>query len=132
MLRLLKLPDLIKGDITNGLLTEGHGRALVKLVDSPLKLQEIRNLIIKNGLSVRQTEKIIKKAAFSKSPIKNTNKNTSEEISPSFKSSLITQLTNRLNSKVSITENGSRGKIEIEYYSLDDLDRVTELLLAEQ
>lgn len=131
MLRLLKLPDLIKGDITNGLLTEGHGRALVKLVDSPLKLQEIRNLIIKNGLSVRQTEKIIKKATFSKSPIKNSNKNTSEEIPPSFKSSLITQLTNRLNSKVSITENGSRGKIEIEYYSLDDLDRVTELLLAE-
>lgn len=131
MLRLLKLPDLIKGDITNGLLTEGHGRALVKLVDSPLKLQELRNLIIKNGLSVRQTEKIIKKATFSKSPIKNSNKNTSEEIPPSFKSSLITQLTNRLNSKVSITENGSRGKIEIEYYSLDDLDRVTELLLAE-
>ena len=132
MLRLLKLPDLIKGDITNGLLTEGHGRALVKLVDSPLKLQEIRNLIIKNGLSVRQTEKIIKKASFSKSPIKNSNKKTSEEIPHSFKSSLITQLTNRLNSKVSITENGSRGKIEIEYYSLDDLDRVTELLLAEQ
>jgi ParB family chromosome partitioning protein len=132
MLRLLKLPDLIKGDISNGLLTEGHGRALVKLVDSPLKLQEIRNLIIKNGLSVRQTEKIIKKASFSKSPIKNSSKKTSEEISPSFKSSLITQLTNRLNSKVSITENGSRGKIEIEYYSLDDLDRVTELLLAEQ
>lgn len=132
MLRLLKLPDLIKGDITNGLLTEGHGRALVKLVDSPLKLQEIRNLIIKNGLSVRQTEKIIKKVAFSKSPTKISNKNTSEEIPSSFKSSLITQLTNRLNSKVSITENGSRGKIEIEYYSLDDLDRVTELLLAEQ
>jgi ParB family transcriptional regulator, chromosome partitioning protein len=132
MLRLLKLPELIKGDITNGLLTEGHGRALVKLVDSPLKLQEIRNLIIKNGLSVRQTEKIIKKTEFSKSPTKTTNQNTPEEIPPSYKSSLITQLTNRLNSKVSIIENGSRGKIEIEYYSLDDLDRVTELLLAEK
>jgi ParB family chromosome partitioning protein len=44
----------------------------------------------------------------------------------------VTQLTNRLNSKVVITENGSRGKIEIEYYSLDDLDRVTELLLSER
>lgn len=132
VLRLLKLPDLIKGDITNGLLSEGHGRALIKLIDSPVKLQEIRNLIIKNGLSVRQTEKIIKKATFSKSPIKTTDRKISDEIHPSYKSSLITQLTNRLNSKVSITENGSRGKIEIEYYSLDDLDRVTELLLAEQ
>jgi ParB family chromosome partitioning protein len=131
MLRLLKLPDLVKDDITNGLLTEGHGRALVKLVDNPLKLQEIRNLVIKNGLSVRQTEKIIKKTSFSKPTNKNSNKPASEEIPSSYKNSLVTQLTNRLNSKVVITENGSRGKIEIEYYSLDDLDRVTELLLAE-
>jgi ParB family chromosome partitioning protein len=127
----LKLPDLVKDDITNGLLTEGHGRALVKLVDNPLKLQEIRNLVIKNGLSVRQTEKIIKKTSFSKPTNKNSNKPASEEIPSSYKNSLVTQLTNRLNSKVVITENGSRGKIEIEYYSLDDLDRVTELLLAE-
>jgi ParB family chromosome partitioning protein len=131
MLRLLKLPDLVKDDITNGLLTEGHGRALVKLVDNPLKLQEIRNLVIKNGLSVRQTEKIIKKTSFSKPTNKNSNKPASEEIPSSYKNSLVTQITNRLNSKVVITENGSRGKIEIEYYSLDDLDRVTELLLAE-
>jgi len=132
MLRLLKLPDMVKGDITNGLLTEGHGRALIKLVDDPLKLQDIRNVIIKNGLSVRQTEKIIKKASFTKPSIKSISKPVSEEIPSSYKNSLVTQLTNRLNSKVVITENGSRGKIEIEYYSLDDLDRVTELLLSER
>ena len=133
VLRLLKLPDLIKGDITNGLLSEGHGRALVKLVDDPLKLQEIRNLIIKNSLSVRQTEKIIKKATFTnKSPAKRTIKPDSEEIPPSYKNSRLIQLTNRLNSKISISQNGSRGKIEIEYYSHDDFDRVTELLLGEQ
>ena len=130
MLRLLKLPDLIKGDITNGLLTEGHGRALVKLVDDPLKLQEIRNLIIKNSLSVRQTEKIIKKASFTKPSTKRTNKPDSEEIPSSYKNSRVIQLTNRLNSKISIIQNGSRGKIEIEYYSHDDFDRVTELLLG--
>lgn len=130
MLRLLKLPDLIKGDITNGLLTEGHGRALVKLVDDPLKLTEIRNLIIKNSLSVRQTEKIIKKASFTKPSTKRTNKPDSEEIPSSYKNSRIIQLTNRLNSKISIIQNGSRGKIEIEYYSHDDFDRVTELLLG--
>ena len=131
MLRLLKLPDLIKGDITNGLLTEGHGRALVKLVDDPLKLQEIRNLIIKNSLSVRQTEKMIKKASFTKSTTKRTIKPNSEEIPSSYKNSRVIQLTNRLNSKISIIQNGSRGKIEIEYYSHDDFDRVTELLLGE-
>jgi ParB family transcriptional regulator, chromosome partitioning protein len=131
MLRLLKLPDLIRGDILNGLLTEGHGRALVRLVDDPLKLQEIRNLIIKNGLSVRQTEKIIKRASITESPTKRSIKPTSEEINASYKNSLITQLTNRLNSKITIAQNGSRGKIEIEYYSLDDLDRVTEILLGD-
>lgn len=131
MLRLLKLPEFIRDDISNGLLSEGHGRALVKLVEDPLKLQETRNLIIKNGLSVRQAERLVKKAGFVKSSIKNTRKSTTEEIPLSYKKSLVTQLTNRLNSKVTITENGSRGKIEIEYYSLDDLDRVTELLLAD-
>ena len=130
MLRLLKLPELIRDDISNGLLTEGHGRALVKLVDDPLKLQEIRNLILKNGLSVRQTEKIIKRTSTSDSPTKRVNKPVSEEIPASYRNSLVTQLTNRLNSKIAITQNGSRGKIEIEYYSLDDLDRVTELLLG--
>jgi ParB family chromosome partitioning protein len=131
MLRLLKLPEIIRGDITNGLISEGHGRALVKLIEDPLKLQEIRNLIIKNALSVRQTEKIVKKASSTKSPAKRAAKPQSEELPLSYKKSLVTQLTNRLNSKVYITENGSRGKIEIEYYSLDDLDRVTELLLNE-
>ncbi|MGB3210764.1 MAG: ParB/RepB/Spo0J family partition protein [Desulforhopalus sp.] len=131
MLRLLKLPELIRDDIVNGLLTEGHGRALIKLIDDPLKLQEIRNVVIKNGLSVRQTEKIIKKLSFTKSSTKRTLKPSTEEIPSSYRNSLVTQLTNRLNSKVVISQNGSRGKIEIEYYSLDDLDRVTELLLGE-
>ena len=132
MLRLLKLPELIKNDITNGLLTEGHGRALVRLIDNPIKLQEIRNLIIKNNLSVRQAEKIIKKATSEKSPTKRNIIQNSEEIPTSYTKSRIIELTNRLNSKISISQNGSRGKIEIEYYSHDDFDRLTELLLGEE
>ena len=130
LLRLLKLPEVVRRDITDGLLTEGHGRALVKLVDVPLKIQEIRNVIIKNGLSVRQTEKIVKKATLTQSRPKRTISPPVEELPLSYKNSLVTQLTNRLNSKVAISHNGNRGKIEIEYYSLDDLDRVTELLLG--
>lgn len=130
MLRLLKLPESIRTDIATGLLSEGHGRALVKLADDPIKLQEVRNLIVKNSLSVRQVEKIIKKATLTKPSAKNLIKPEAEEIPLSYRNSLVTQLTNRLNSKVFISQNGSRGKIEIEYYSLDDLDRVTELLLG--
>lgn len=132
MLRLLKLPEVIQRDITDGLLTEGHGRALIKLADEPLKIQEIRNVIIKNGLSVRQTEKIIKKATLIQLRPKRTIHVPVEEIPHSYKTSLVTQLTNRLNSKVAITQTGNRGKIEIEYYSLDDLYRVAELLMGEE
>lgn len=132
ILRLLKLPEFIHRDITDGLLSEGHGRALVKLAEEPAKIQEIRNIIIKNGLSVRQTEKMIKKASQPLSRSKRTLSPPEEEIPLSYKNSLVTQLTNRLNSKVTISQNGSRGKIEIEYYSLDDFDRVAELLLGQQ
>lgn len=131
LLRLLKLPKEIQSDIINGVLTEGHGRSLVRLVDYPMKLQEVREAIIKGNLSVRQVEKMIKKAISSKPLTKSTKKQEAPVIPASYKNSLITQLTNRLNSKVSISESGSRGKIEIDYYSLDDLDRVTSLLLNE-
>jgi ParB family chromosome partitioning protein len=131
LLRLLKLPATVREDIVKGLLSEGHGRALVRLVDDPLQLQETRNLIIKNGLSVRQTEKIIKKMSLIKPSTKPARKQNTEEIPSSYKNALVTQLTNRLNSKVVISQSGSRGRIEIEYYSLDDLDRVVGMLLAE-
>jgi len=117
--------------VTNGLLSEGHGRALIKLIDDPVKLQEIRDAIIKNGFSVRQAEKTIKKAVAAKPLIKRTKELSSDEIPSSYTKAITTQLTNRLNSKVVINQNGSRGKIEIEYYSLDDLDRVSSMILDE-
>ena len=130
MLRLLKLPDSVRKDISAGLLSEGHGRALVRLVDNPLKIQEIRDLVIRNGLSVRKTEKIIKKEANDKAPVDKRKIDNSDEISRSYRNSLTTQMTNYLNTKVSISHSGTRGKIEIEYYSPDDLERVVALLLA--
>ena len=132
MLRLLKLPHHIQLDVTNGLLSEGHGRALVKLIEDPLNLQEVRDSIVKGGLSVRQTEKLIKKTVSAKKTLRNQVKNDKDEgIPKSYTKAITTQLTNKLNSKISISQNGNRGKIEIEYYSLDDLDRVTALILNE-
>lgn len=132
LLRLLKLPQQFQDDVIQGVLSEGHARALIKLIDNPVKMSEVREMIIKNGLSVRQTEKLIKKAAsVPPTQTKNNKQKTTEEIPTSYRKALITQLTNRLNSKVSISQNGSRGKIEIDYYSLDDLDRVTAMLLSE-
>lgn len=132
LLRLLKLPDYIKEDIIKGLLSEGHGRALLKLVDRPMEMQETRNTIIKKGLSVRQTEKTIKNITSVNRSRDNTQfAQTKEEIPEPYRKSLINKLTNRLNSKVIINQNGSRGKIEIEYYSIDDLERLVGLLAEE-
>lgn len=132
LLRLLKLPQQFQDDVIQGVLSEGHARALIKLIDDPLKMSEIREIIIKNNLSVRQTEKLIKKAAsVTPTQSKTSKQSETEEIPTSYKKAITTQLTNRLNSKVSISQNGSRGKIEIDYYSLDDLDRVTAMLLGE-
>lgn len=131
MLRLLKLPNSIQNDVSHGLLSEGHGRALVKLVDDPVKMHQIRDMIVKNGLSVRQTEKTIKKTVSVKTTIKRSDEHIDDQIPSSYLKALTTQLTNKLNSKIAINQNGSRGKIEIEYYSLDDLDRVTSMLLED-
>jgi len=133
MLRLLKLPEHIQEDIVNGILTEGHGRALIKLVDDPRQMQEVRNSIVKKSLSVRQTEKMIRKLTVAQSHSAKSQQNgAKDELPESYKKALITQLTNRLNSKVNINQNGNRGKIEVEYYSLDDLERLIGLLVTEK
>jgi ParB family transcriptional regulator, chromosome partitioning protein len=133
LLRLLKLPDSVQEDISLGVLSEGHGRALVRLAEEPNKMQEVKDLIIKKGLSVREAEKIIKKvAATNKTPTRSNVLAGESEIPQSYVNALVTQLTNALSSKVTLQQNGMRGKIEIEYYSQDDLVRVFNILLGEK
>ncbi len=131
LLRLLNLPDYIKKDLIHGTLSEGHARPLLRLIDNPSALQEIRTLIINKKLSVRQTEMLVKKTLSEKNPgnVKKTNYKENNELSKTYCKSLSTQLSNKIHSNVTIHQNGTRGKIEIEYYSHDDLDRVISILL---
>lgn len=130
ILRLLNLPDFIRQDLIQSVLTEGHARPLLRLGDNHAAVKEIRDEVVARKLSVRQTEQLVKKHL--KTPRRqSTAKNNSEEIPASYCASLANQLTNKLSSKVSIQQNGSRGKIEIEYYSVDDLERVIGLVLNE-
>lgn len=130
-LRLLKLPENILEDIKSGLLSEGHGRTLIKLCDDTEQLNLVREKVLKESLSVRQTESLVKQLTENK---KKTQKSTQEKskkegISRQLVTTITTELTNKFNSKIAINQNGSRGKIEIEYYSEDDLNRVYSLLL---
>lgn len=132
MLRLLNLPDFVQRDVIEGVLSEGHARALLRLSEDITMMKEIRDLIIKKSLSVRQTEKIVRKAtsstslSTSPSPRKDSN-----ELPSTYCKALVNQLTNKLSAKVYINQNGTRGKLEIEYYSVDDLERLISSIMNE-
>ncbi len=131
-LRLLNLPGFIKDDLIDGTLTEGHSRALLRLGEDISTIKDVRDQIVKKKLSVRQTEGLIRKLTIT-SNIGNKKETTNSPIIPkTYCSALTNQLTNRLHSKVSISQNGKRGKIEIEYYSLDDLERVIGIVMNEK
>ncbi len=131
ILRLLNLPSFIKQDLIEGTLSEGHARSLLRLADNISAIKEIRDQVVTKKLSVRQTEMLVRK--YLHKPATQTLKKSEDrqEIPYSYCSTLTNQLTNKLHSKVTILQNGSRGKIEIEYYSLDDLERVIGLVVKE-
>lgn len=127
MLRLLNLPDYAKEDLQSGKISMGHARVLLGLSDSEM-VQTLRNRIISQGLSVRQTEKLAKEMKGIKRPKKKQNQKNS--IPESYCATLANDVTRHLGSKSKITQNGNRGKLEIEYYSLEDLERIHKLLLS--
>lgn len=129
LLRLLNLPQFIKDDVVEGVLSEGHARALLRLSDDPLKMKEVRELILKKNLSVRQTEKLIRNVSPTSTGQSKTPSQKETEIPASLCNTLSNQLTNKLHSRIAIIQNGSRGKIEIEYYSPDDLERLISLIV---
>lgn len=122
-LRLLQLPEYIKEDLLSGALSEGHARALLALLSSPATLKDIRDQVISKQLSVRQTEQLIR-SSTKPTPIKGPVRKMEKEFPKSVCKAFENQLTNKLSSQVSINQNGGRGKIEIAYYSYDDLERI--------
>jgi ParB family chromosome partitioning protein len=128
VLRLLNLPDYLKDDVATGIISEGHARVLLRLKDDEQKMQEIRGRIIREELSVRETERICRQKTSSTGAPAKAGKKKAGELPISFCRAMTTQLINHLNTKVRLVQNGERGKIEIEYYSSDDLDRLVGVL----
>jgi len=127
-LRLLQLPESIKEDLLAGNLSEGHCRALLALLSNPAALKEVRDEIVEKQLSVRQSERLIRLKANPQT-VKPAQKKREAEFSKSVKKAFENQLTNKLSSQVTINQKGSRGKIEIAYYSYDDLERIIETVV---
>jgi ParB family chromosome partitioning protein len=126
-MRLLHLPEQIQQMITDRKLSAGHGRCLLSITDPELQLQLAEHAVAQN-MSVRQTERASQRMMEGRKPKK------LEDLKqdPNVKAA-IEQMERVLGTKVKITE-GTRGKgkIEIEYYSSDDLDRLYNLIVEEQ
>jgi len=127
-LRLLKLPSSLQNDVASALLSEGHARVLLRLKDNPLHMQEIRDRILKEDLSVRQTENLCRQAVQKKKQVPVEKEKKKDGLPVGYCRSLSTQLTNHFHTKVKFFNNGIRGKLEIEYSSPDDLDRLISLV----
>ncbi len=130
VLRLLKLPQELQSDVIENRISEGHARVLLRLTSDNELMFEIRDKIIKEQLSVRETERLCRAGKNKKIAVKKQTpvQITEGELPKSYCKALTNQMTNSLNSKVRILQNGNRGKLEIEYYSVDDLDRLVSLL----
>lgn len=129
VLRLLNLPDYLRDDVAGNIISEGHARVLLRIKDDDQLLQEVRGRIIREELSVRETERICRQQKATKPQAKPKKSGAAAgELPLSYCRAITNQLTNQLNTKVRVVQNGQRGKLEIEYYSSDDLDRLVSVL----
>ncbi|WP_249287617.1 ParB/RepB/Spo0J family partition protein [Lentihominibacter faecis] len=119
-LRLLKLPEAIQSFVSEGQLSAGHARAIVSAGNKEKQIA-LAEKAVKEGLSVRQIEKLAKDSKTGKAKAKPREKNADVK-------RVENDLKEALGTKVTLNQKGKKGKIEIEYYSKDDLERLIELL----
>jgi ParB family transcriptional regulator, chromosome partitioning protein len=125
-LRLLRLPEELQKLLEDGKLTTGHGRTLLGVSDVESQ-RRIAKKVIDRGLSVRETERIVQELATAQgSPKKRSRAITSD---PNVKA-VETKLRRQLGTQVRIVQHptGTGGRIELEFYSLSDLNRLLALL----
>ena len=125
--RLLKLPQEIKAHLADESISSGHARTLLGL-NSPEEQKIACAKVIKNSLSVRETERLVKRLNVQGSKRDMDVKPASEEeLHLGF---LEETLKKFLGTQVRIPKKGRKGKIEIEFYSEEDLERIIEIIMA--
>lgn len=125
-LRLLKLDERVQKLLEDGAISMGHARALIP-VEDPEKQYELAQKITDQSLSVRETENLIRQnnTSKNKSADKKTQKQQFDETLALFYRKMETTAKESLGTKVSIKPKGKKGgRIEIEYYSEDDLEKI--------
>jgi ParB family chromosome partitioning protein len=127
MVRLLNLPDVIRDHVSRGTISMGQARPLLTLESSELQLQAM-DMIIENDLSARDVEELVKKIASNKKlPEQLAKQKQDQEQKEYYVIEVEDQLKLLLGTQVRIKPGKLKSKIEIEYYSPDDLERLLEL-----
>lgn len=126
-LRLLKLTTKVQDMLIEDMISPGHAKLLLSLEDASLQY-DIACKILDNKLSVRETEKLIKKLQNTKSE-KAVKESAATVEHPYIYRDIEDRLKHVLGSKIEIkAKNNTQGKIEISYFSQDELERITEML----
>lgn len=131
-LRLLKLPEDMQAAIVNGELSSGHARAILSVIN-PADQRILFNRIINEHLSVREAER--QAAGFNKG-MRSSEKERDKASQPRIVSPEVQEIEQRfldkLGTKVSLKGNMQKGKIEISYYSKEDLERVYDIITGSE
>ncbi len=123
-IRLLKLPGKIQEGLRKEKISMGHARALISLPNERMQIRLFEK-IVDNGLSVRKVEDIVRAA---QQPKKKSGTHKESTGTPAGIQNLEAQLRQALGTKVKVRTKGQgRGEIIVEYYSLDDFDRLMDL-----
>lgn len=117
IMRLLQLPEAVRLDLVHNRLTIGHARAMLSLEDQDLML-EVRRQVLEGQLSVRETERLIKKLL--KPPVEKP----AVESDDLYLQALADQITRSLGSKAKLIRQGGKGRIEIRFSSDQELERL--------
>jgi ParB family chromosome partitioning protein len=122
-LRLLRLPPDVQDMVTEGKLSAGHGRALLAL-DSAAAQTKLARTVVDRGWSVRDTEQWV---AWQTAPPE-TLSVAEEKLDPNVRAAVL-ELERTLGTRVRIVGDAQRGRIEIKYYSAEDLNRIFECIV---
>jgi ParB family chromosome partitioning protein len=126
--RLLDLPADLQEFVSRGTLTMGHARALLAIGDSSLQ-RALAGRIVAEGWSVRDVERAVQAPAPTPAPSATDPEASTPPARPAHFDDLEAQLRERLGTRVRLQHRNDRGRIVIEYFTREDLDRLLELLL---
>jgi ParB family chromosome partitioning protein len=126
-IRLLDLDERVQQMLAEEKITEGHGRRLLEIADKELQF-ELATRIMDQELTVRETEKLIK-SVKNQEKKENEKKNEKKDDLSFIYQDLEEKMKTIMGTKVSILpKDKKKGKIEVEYYSMEELERIMELL----